>query len=317
MAINQNKHTETIVKRSGRKHDHEGHSSAWKVAFADFCLALMCLFLVMWVMAARDEERIKQVVLDAAPGTLHAESRGRIADMSGAPRGSLIERHAMAQGQGASGGPDRGQRKMQVESPAQLRELAQTLVRLTEKAGLAGNLQTVVTPYGLRVMLHDTDKQGIFERGSAVPNERFRQLLLKMGRLFGQIDNQMLVVGHTDALPYADTGHPVLSNWALSSNRGLAARTHLLAGGMAGSSVLQVVGMAERAPIDSGDPLAAVNRRVELLILTAEQARTLAAMFGAPERSMPLIDGVHTAASARADALRGALAASSAGGLRE
>jgi hypothetical protein len=36
------KHEQTIVKRGGGKHDDDDHGGAWKVAFADFCLALMC-----------------------------------------------------------------------------------------------------------------------------------------------------------------------------------------------------------------------------------------------------------------------------------
>jgi chemotaxis protein MotB len=35
-------HDQTIVKRGGGKHKHDDHGGAWKVAFADFCLALMC-----------------------------------------------------------------------------------------------------------------------------------------------------------------------------------------------------------------------------------------------------------------------------------
>ena len=50
---------ETVVRRSSRKHDDESHGGAWKVAFADFSLALMCLFLVLWVMAARTQERAR------------------------------------------------------------------------------------------------------------------------------------------------------------------------------------------------------------------------------------------------------------------
>jgi chemotaxis protein MotB len=34
-------HDQTIVKRGGGKHKHDDHGGAWKVAFADFCLALM------------------------------------------------------------------------------------------------------------------------------------------------------------------------------------------------------------------------------------------------------------------------------------
>lgn len=284
---------EAVVKRGGSRQYVEDHgSSAWKVAFADFCLALMALFLVLWVMAARDKERTEQIVKKLSSGTLHADGQGHIADMMGGPRGSLIDREPMTPGEG---GRWRNDAKPRLETAAELRELSQVLVKLTEQAGLADNLQTIVTPYGLRVMLHDTFKQGVFERGSATPQERFRQLLRTMGPVFDSIQNQMLIIGHTDSLPYADRGHDAFSNWSLSSNRALAARANLLAGGMNESTILQVVGMADQAPLDSTDPRAGVNRRVELMILTSAQARLIAGMFGAPDEVSPLINGVDTA----------------------
>ncbi|HEX6733999.1 MAG TPA: OmpA family protein, partial [Azonexus sp.] len=184
--------------------------------------------------------------------------------------------------------------KKRYESPAEMRELAETLLKMSEQAGLAGNLQAVVTPYGLRIMLHDTDKQGMFDRGSAIVNERFRALLRKMGPLFAQIENQLLVVGHTDAVQYANRASSAFSNWTLSSQRAMAARVQLLEGGMPGESVLQVVGMAERAPLDTDNPKAGVNRRIEFLVLTTGQAEVVAAMFGMPLEVTPLMEGVNT-----------------------
>jgi chemotaxis protein MotB len=92
----------------------------------------------------------------------------------------------------------------------------------------------------------------------------------------------MLIVGHTDSLQYADTSHSAFSNWNLSSNRAMSARAQLLAGSMPADSVLQVVGMADRAPLDTKHASAGVNRRIELLILTKNQAAAVANMFGMP-----------------------------------
>jgi chemotaxis protein MotB len=44
---------------------------------------------------------------------------------------------------------------------------------MADEAGLAGHLETTVTAEGLRVMLHDTEGEGMFARGSAVLNKRF------------------------------------------------------------------------------------------------------------------------------------------------
>ena len=288
-ALKNDKHEATIVKRGGGKHAHDEHGGAWKVAFADFCLALMALFLVLWLIAAREQQNLKKIVRDATESGM-LEGLGRKPEIASEPSGSLIERFDLpmtgksnSDGPGAPSAP-----RVAYESASDLAALSRALGELSAEAGLASNLATVVTPYGLRVMLHDTDKQGMFMRGSALPTGRFARLLRKMGPLFAQMKNQMLIVGHTDASRFAGPDSGGYSNWALSTDRALSARAELLGGGMRADSVLQVVGMADRGPLDAKEPLAGVNRRIELLILTSAQSRAVSSMFGTPAKSTSL-----------------------------
>lgn len=289
------KHDQAIIKRSGKKHDEEAHGGAWKVAFADFCLALLSLFLVLWLMAAREQQAMKEIMMDASAGSRQGEGQGVMPEQQGGPRGSLIDRFPMpktgagdtrtegSKSNDGKAGPDADKKpKTSYETPEDLTALSKALAKLSEEAGLSSNLESVVTPYGLRVMLHDTDKQGMFVRGSSIPTDRFRKLLRQMGPVFAQMENQMLIVGHTDSMQYSNNGYEAFSNWTLSSNRAISARAQLLAGTMNPESVLQVVGMADRAPLDSTNAAAGVNRRIELLVLTRGQADSVAAMFGVP-----------------------------------
>jgi chemotaxis protein MotB len=315
---------QAVVKRVSRRQGEEGHgSAAWKVAFADFCLALLALFLVMWLMASRQAEHLEDL-LKAAGGSLIDEGRGKISMSMGGPRGSLIDRNPLPSdgdslakraantGERDPAGPGEGMRlsKAHYESHADMIELSTVLAAIGAEVGLSSNIRTIITPYGLRVLMHDTDKQGMFQRGSSAPNERFRRLLKKLGPLFKQIDNQLLIVGHTDSLQYADQSYTAFSNWTLSSERAMAARSYLLAGGMPTKSVLQVVGQADTAPINTENTAAAENRRIELLILTRGQAHAIAQMFGAPTDTLPLLgDDVSTSLpdSAALEELRGQL----------
>jgi chemotaxis protein MotB len=311
--LNDKHHEQTIVKRGGGKHDHDEHGGAWKVAFADFCLALLSLFLVLWLMAAREKEALQAMTRDASAGQL--EGPGNRPEIATAPRGSLIERFPTLH-DGTGPAKDAGatsEARVSYDSPADLKELSKKLEKMSEDAGLAANLQSEVTPYGLRVMLHDTDRQGMFMRGSALPTGRFARLMQKMAPLFAQMENQMLIVGHTDSVQYTFAEKTGMSNWSLSSNRAMAARTQLLIGGMRSDSVLQVVGMADRAPLDAKRTDAGINRRIELMILTRAQSRTVAAMFGAPGATQLLTDGVSVSApgagqGGEVTALRGQLA---------
>ena len=45
-----------IVRRGGGDHEEGHHGGVWKIAFADFMTALMCFFLVMWLVNAANEE---------------------------------------------------------------------------------------------------------------------------------------------------------------------------------------------------------------------------------------------------------------------
>jgi chemotaxis protein MotB len=296
------KHEETIIKRGGGRQQDDEHGGAWKVAFADFCMALMALFLVLWLIAARDASQAKKIVRDNMANGL-IEGTGGKPEVKSDPNGSLIERFQLPRANGGSQGPAAGSKtapdvRTKYESASELAALAHALEQMSADAGLSSNLATVITPNGLRVMLHDTDHQGMFVRGSPLPTDKFAKLLRAMAPLFEKMENQMLIVGHTDALQYTYTGPHGYSNWSLSVNRALAARGELLTGGMRPESVLQLVGMADQAPLDTARPDAPVNRRIELLILTSAQAASVKAMFGTPASAENLTKDVSTTSPA-------------------
>ena len=43
-------HEQIIVKRQQRRNSSPKSGGAWKVAFADFTLAMMAFFMVLWMM---------------------------------------------------------------------------------------------------------------------------------------------------------------------------------------------------------------------------------------------------------------------------
>ena len=56
LAGNEHQHEIIIVKHGGGDHEDGHHGGAWKIAFADFMTAMMCFFLVMWLINAANEE---------------------------------------------------------------------------------------------------------------------------------------------------------------------------------------------------------------------------------------------------------------------
>ncbi|WP_163267308.1 MotB family protein [Chelativorans alearense] len=57
VADGEERHPEIIIVRRGGDDEDEGHhGGVWKIAFADFMTAMMCFFLVMWLINAANEQ---------------------------------------------------------------------------------------------------------------------------------------------------------------------------------------------------------------------------------------------------------------------
>jgi len=293
-------HADLIVKRAIRRGHDDDHGGSWKVAFADFCLALMCLFLLLWVIGARDEEEARLKLGEMADSVVY-EGGSSVLDGAPAVLNTAVLPDGLTPRTAGKEGDDVKRPQQMADTEAALQALAERVRVLGEEAGLLDNLQAIVTPLGLRVMLHDTDERGVFVSGGGTPSEPFRPMLTKLGALMGAVGNPVLVIGHTDSVPYRSLGFGSRSNWHLSGDRAMSARRWLLEGGMGSGQVLQVVGMADRAPLVN-NPRAAINRRIEFLVLTPERARTIQTMFGRPERVVPLTQGVNAASAGEPDA---------------
>lgn len=55
------RHEIVIVRRPAHDEDEPHHGGAWKIAFADFMTAMMCFFLVMWLISAANDETKRAV----------------------------------------------------------------------------------------------------------------------------------------------------------------------------------------------------------------------------------------------------------------
>lgn len=261
-----------IIRR--RKAAPEGHyGGAWKIALADFMTAMMALFLVLWVISTATPEQL----------------RG-LADYFSTPLAQ-----AMAQGprQTASdsvipgGGPDptynEGERaNVHLRPQPRPSEARQRLRRLRERidqavqadvqlSGLREQMFFQMTEQGLRVQLTDTDRRPMFEMGSDRLEPYMRQLLAAIAPLLNEQDNDIIINGYTDSHQYLN-GDAGYGNWELSSARANASRRELVSHGLDADKLLVVSGMADRVPLPGTRPSDAVNRRIEILILTPHAA---------------------------------------------
>lgn len=274
----------TIIKRSVRRSHHSHHGGAWKVAFADFTLAMMALFMVLWIVGAVSEDERKEIVAQlhghslfsgtgfdpfAVEGTeaIVAQARALVPPAQQATVSGIVEQ---AVDQGVDAAPTR--------ADSELATLKQQIEQLISAHHAQNHLTLETLPQGLRILIQDDRDRMMFPRGSAVLTPYFQRLLTELGPVFNRIDNQIMISGHTDAAQYEPSA--AYNNWNLSGDRALAARRALERGGLESARVLQVNAVAARMPLDQGNPLNARNRRVEIMVLTASAAETLLQFYG-------------------------------------
>ena len=190
---------------------------------------------------------------NAQSGGIQAD--GNVADAARAPTPAALRAERA-----------RGEKILFEAAAEQIREAVQADPALAE---LARQLAIDLTPEGLRIQILDEDRSPMFATGSAVPNERARQLLQKVAPVIARMPEAISLSGHTDAAAYRGGER---TNWELSTERANATRRLLLEAGLPESRIRNVTGNADRDPLLPADPLAAANRRIAIVVLRGTKA---------------------------------------------
>ena len=287
-------HEQVVFKRVNKHHDEEHHGGAWKIAFADFMIALMALFLVLWILSVVDQKEREAIVsyfnsssvFDGEAGNpFDTSSSIQPIDFGGSANDLSTHSTAVTTASFFSGngeGPESNALTQGTfETQEQLEVLAKVVEEMIRQVSAQENVLIDITPQGLRIVLQDDDKQHMFNRGGAKLTPFFEDLLLALAPVFQRVENPLIISGHTDATRFKNYYNR--SNWELSASRANVARQTLRSGGMPDDRVLQVTGMSDRALLNSDTPTASENRRIELFVLTSPAAQMVDALFGNSE----------------------------------
>ncbi|MDA8488731.1 putative lateral flagellar export/assembly protein LafU [Kluyvera sp. Awk 3] len=288
----RNKEHTTIIKRSSRKSHDAFHGGAWKVAFADFTLAMMALFMVLWIMGAVTEEERKEIVSllngesifegnNITPVTQKEGNGGQIAllDTRHAKQKELLKEQAKKDAELAKqlkGTESLGD--VNARSKNEIEDLARIIMKITSAYDAQANLKMEIVPQGLRILVTDDQKREMFQRSSAILTPFFKRLLTEFAPELNKIDNKIIITGHTDATRFRD--QVLYNNWNLSGERAMQARSVLTRSGLEPGKILQVSGMADQMLLDPEHPLSSANRRIEIMVLTHSASESLYQFFG-------------------------------------
>lgn len=253
----------TIVRRQIKKNHAGHHGGAWKVAFADFTLAMMALFMALWIVNSVSKSERESII-----AALHGQSIFNGGGLS--PLNKISPSHPPKPATVAV--PEETEKKardvnektalLKKKSATELGELATSINTIARDAHMEANLEMEIVPQGLRVLIKD---------------DQNRNLLVELAPVFDSLDNKIIITGHTDAMAYKNN---IYNNWNLSGDRALSARRVLEEAGMPEDKVMQVSAMADQMLLDAKNPQSAGNRRIEIMVLTKSASDTLYQYFG-------------------------------------
>ncbi len=285
MAGDSKKLQPIIIKRI-KKGGHGAHGGAWKIAYADFVTAMMAFFLLMWLLGSTTEGDKKgiadyfqtplRVAMAGGSGSGDADSviKGGGEDITRS--GGQVKKGDVEAAERRAANHKAAKAEFERAEAGQLRDLQTRLegeLRQNPKlAQFTSQIKMDMTRDGLRIQIVDDQARPMFDSGSAIVKDYMRDVLRAIGSVLRDVPNRLTLEGHTDANPFVG-GERGYSNWELSADRANASRRELLVGGLTEDRVLRVQGLASSQPFIRGDPKAASNRRISIIVLNREAER--------------------------------------------
>lgn len=127
----------------------------------------------------------------------------------------------------------------------------------------APNVEVKSTSEGVLISLTDEANYAMFAVGSAEPQKKTIEVMEKLARLLQSHPGMIIIRGHTDGRPYKSGTY---DNWQLSAARAQMAHYMLVRGGLDEKRIERIEGYADHRLKIANNPLAAENRRIEILV---------------------------------------------------
>lgn len=252
-----------IVKKIIKKGGHGGaHGGAWKVAYADFVTAMMCLFLLLWLINVDPSSKAAVSSFFKQPST-SGPLAGNIFVFGGAKKPS-------DPGKFDSGASFLEFQKL-IITEANKKEIAKALkaellesLELEADKELLESVEFNLTKRGILIEIKDSENREVFKKGSSSLSNQARKIIDSLALLVRKRISPIIIAGHTDGSSF---GYGTYDNWNLSVDRSISVKNRLIHGGMLKERFARIEGYADTQPKHPDVLSSAANRRVTILLL--------------------------------------------------
>lgn len=261
------------MSKKVRHEEHEEHADeSWLLPYSDLMTLLVALFLVMYAMSATDAKKFEEMsqafssALNGGTGVLNEKSATPTKSQLDQGKNDKLD-SVVSQNTGEA-----EIAKLRKQEQADLEKLKKQFDQYIKNNGLTDLLSTKLNQSQLMITISDN---ALFASGQAIVKDESRQLAKSISTMLQQFpDYDVLVQGHTDNVPIANTSYS--SNWDLSVDRALHFMKILLLNPNLNPRKFSPIGYGEYHPIADNSTAAgrSKNRRVEVSIIRKYQATT-------------------------------------------
>ena len=262
-----------MVRRDRRERrkdvEHDNHER-WLVSYADFITLLFAFFVVMYSLSSVNEGKYR-VLSDSMVQAF------RNINLNDSGQQIVVQPITMAPAQMAPATPEQETRRR--ETAQRMRSMAEEIRRVLSPLTRDGQVNVSEGAFGISV---EINASLLFAPAEAVLGAEAVTALRSVGEVLAQASFPIMVEGHTDNRPIANSRFP--SNWELSAVRAASVVRLFIETGVAPDR-LTAAGYADQRPValNSTEEGRARNRRVTILI----ESRTADVAPSAPGQIAP------------------------------
>ena len=254
--------------------DCHGHSTAWKIAYADFTTAMMAFFLLLWLLGTVSDSKLRAVA-DYFTPTIGLMGQMGIGFQGGDGDGIEGKKHDGGSSGIIMGAPTTGTHvKMPEGTTAEMdlidaknftnvqNDLYKSIHDNPDTQEFNESVKILQTPEGLKIQLLESDDRPMFVSGTTILKDHTKMLLAFISSFVRLMPNYVSIEGHTSTA--ADEQY---EPWRLSAMRADAVRKYLVNGQIDKEQVARIVGKGDQEPYDIENPAARSNMRISIILL--------------------------------------------------
>ena len=254
-----------LFNKGSSKEDSE-NSQEWLVTYSDMVTLLLTFFILLFSMSVLDEQKFEKIVVSLRSAFMYNQTSG---DMFQQNSGSNISKTTQdfnpddLEDYNITDYEDVIVTEVNPEEQEKLKEIKERVNKAIAELDMTDNVNVIEGKYTLTVRF---DSMVLFDVGSAEIKLAGKEVLLRLGNLFNDMDNSIAIEGHTDNYPIRSAFFP--SNWELSTKRATNVVRLLIDESGFDPAKLSATGHSEYKPIRGNDTPTGrqKNRRIDIVI---------------------------------------------------